>query len=312
MKSRALVPAVLILVALFVGAKLSKHFLDLTYLLNNSTLYMETGLIALAMTFVIVCAQIDLSVGSNMVLTACLTAKLMSAGYGIPVAVLFALVTGSLLGAVNGLIVAYGKLPSFLVTLGTMALYRGIAQAMMGANSVELPKNFKNIDEALMFGIPWPVLIFLVFGLLTGLVLHRTVFGRWVFAVGTNEVAAEYSGVPTARVKVLVFTLSGLMCGVGALLLASRLGVARYDLAQGVELDAITVAVVGGAAISGGSGTILGAVLALILIDLIKTAMSVARVQAEYQLTAIGVLLMAAVLAARLGDIRARKKPAKA
>lgn len=304
MKYRALVPAGLVLVAFLAGAKFSKNFLDAHYLLNTSTLYMEIGLIALGMTLVIVCGQIDLSVGSNMILTACLTAKLLSGGASIYVSVVFALVVGTLLGAVNGWFVTLGKLPSFLVTLGTMALYRGIAQAMTGPAAIKLPHNLVGIDDAVLFGIPWPDVIFLVFAVGFGLLLHKTVFGRWVFAVGTNETAAEYSGIPVARVKVMVFALTGLMCGIGALLLASRLGEARYDLIQNVELDAITVAVVGGASISGGSGTILGSFFALMLIDLMKREMGVAGVKAEYQLTAIGALLIAAVFVMRLGEGR--------
>jgi rhamnose transport system permease protein len=256
------------------------------------------------MTFVIVCGQIDLSVGSNMILTSCLTAKLLAGGAGIYEGIVFALVVGTLLGAVNGWFVTVGKLPSFLVTLGTMALYKGIAQAMTGASAINLPRNLIGLDEAMIFHLPWPDVIFIVFAVAVGLLLHKTVFGRWVFAVGTNETAAEYSGIPVNRVKVLVFALTGFMCGVGALMLASRLGEARYDLIQNVELDAITVAVVGGASISGGSGTILGSFFALMLIDLMKREMGVAGVKAEYQLTAIGVLLIAAVFVMRLGEGR--------
>jgi rhamnose transport system permease protein len=153
--------------------------------------------------------------------------------------------------------------------------------------------------------------VLLALAIVTGVVLHRTVFGRWVFALGTNESAARYSGLPNDFTKVAVFSFTGLMAGVGALLMDSRLAVARFDLARGVELEAITVAVVGGAAIAGGRGTVLGTTIALFLIIVVRTAMGVANVKPEYQLTAIGSLLVLAVLVENAGRaIRARKAAA--
>ncbi len=305
MKQRPIVPLVLLVIATVAATRLSPHFLDARYLLDTSTLYVETGLLALAMTLVIVSGNIDLSVGSMLVLTACLVAKLMDSGMGIFPAVIAGMVIGAALGTVNGLLVAKFRLPSFLVTLGMMAVARGAAQAMLGSTSIKLPKGFKGIDQSLVLGLPWPLIIFIFGALLIGLLLHRTVFGRWVFALGTNESASRYAGVPIDRVKVSVFALSGLMAGIGALLMDSRLAVARYDLARGIELDAITVAVVGGAAIKGGKGSILGTTLALFLIMVMRTAMGVASVKAEYQLTAIGALLIIAVLAGNLGERKA-------
>ncbi|HEY3779925.1 MAG TPA: ABC transporter permease [Fimbriimonadaceae bacterium] len=309
MKWRALVPAVLLVIATFIGSRLSPKFLDFHFLLDRSTLVMETGLIALGMTFVMICGEIDLSVASNMVLTGCVTAKLLEKGWGIPAGVAFACLMGTGLGFLNGLLTAKLKLPSFLVTLGTMAAYRGAAQAMMGPDSVKLPKGFVNLDESYVLGIPWPVMIFLVIAVITAIVLHQTVFGRWAFSTGTNESASRYSGIPTDRVKILVFALTGLMCGIGSCMLTSRLGVARYDLANGAELDAITVVAVGGTSIFGGSGTMLGTILSLFLIDIMRSAMGVANMKAEYQLTAIGSLLILSVLAMNLGGkIRLSKR----
>ncbi len=308
MRDRPIVPFLLLIVAVIVASRVSPYFLDAAYLLDKSTLYVEMGLLALGLTLVIVSGNIDLSVGSNLVLTACLTAMVIESGASIPVAIVFACAVGTVLGAFNGLLVAKLKLPSFLVTLGTMAAYRGTAQAAMGAQSIKLPNEFKGVDQSLVFGVPWPLIVFFAFAVVTGLLLHRTVFGRWVFALGTNESASRYSGLPNDRTKVVVFAFTGLMAGVGALLIDSRLAVARYDLARGMELEAITVAVVGGAAIAGGRGTILGTTIALFLIMVIRTAMGVANVKPEYQLTAIGALLILAVLAEGAGRaMRARK-----
>lgn len=311
MKDRPIVPAVLLVIGTLLASRLSPHFLDIHYLLDTSTLYAETGLMALAMTFVIISGNIDLSVGSNLVLTACLSAKLLAAGWGIPSVVVAACLMGTCFGAINGWLVAKLKLPSFLVTLGTMAIYRGIAQAMLGPASVKLPKAFTGLDQLLWFKVPVPFLIFLFATMVLGLILHRTVFGRWVYSIGTSERASTYSGLPVDRTKIIVFALSGLTCGIAALLINSRLGVARHDLAPGIELDVITVVVVGGAAITGGKGSTLGTVLALFLVMLVRTSMGVANVKAEYQLTVIGGLLILAVLAGNLGQMFNRRSAAR-
>jgi len=301
---RELIPAILVLVAFAVGAKASPYFLDARYLLDASSLYVEIGLLALGMTLVIVCGHIDLSVASNLALVACVTAKLLGAGWSPAMALPAGLALGALLGWVNGIIVARLGLPSFVVTLATMAAYRGAAQVMVGAESARVPTNLTGIDFATVPGttFPLPLGVLLVVALLIGLLLHRTVLGRWIFANGTNERAAFYSGVPTQRVTVTVFTVAGLLAGLAGLVIGSRLGVARFDHGRGMEVDAITAVVLGGASIAGGSGTVLGTVLALLLIALLRTGMGVANVTAEYQLAAIGTLLVLSVIASNLTE----------
>ena len=291
------IPAILLILAFGAGILQSPFFLDFRYLLDRTTLSAETGLLALGMTFIIVTGNIDLSVASNMALVACAVAKLAGSGLSLPLVIVLALVLGGLLGAFNGLLVAYAKLPSFLVTLGTMALYRGIAQAWMSSASAALPDSFKGADKLDFpgLGVPLPFGIVLVFALLLGLMLHRTVVGRWVYSVGINERAAFYSAVPTRAVKFWVFVLVGVLAGIAALLIDSRFGVARFDHGRGMELDAITAAVLGGTSIYGGRGTILGTVLALLLIAVIQTGMTLANVSAGIQLTVVGTLLVFAV-----------------
>lgn len=293
---RDYIPGILALLALAFFSRLSPHFLDWHFLVTNSTVYMEEGLLALAMTFVIIAGQIDLSVASMMGLVACLTAKLISGGANLFLAILFAVVFGILLGTFNGVLVSKLKLPSFLVTLGTLATYRGLCQAILGPTSVALPSTFIGIDKVGIGGIPDPVILFIVLAIGSSLLLRRTVLGRWVIATGANESAARYSGIPVDRVTILTFAGAGLMAGIGALLMISRLGVAHYDLASGLELDVITVVVVGGTSIAGGQGSIVGTVLSLLLIDVIKTGMDVANIKIEYQLTVVGMLLILAVL----------------
>ena len=308
---KAWVAGILSLVSIFVFSRMSPEFLDWHFLVTNSTTYVEVGLLALGMTFVIVAGQIDLSVASLMALVACLAALLLKKGASIEEVVGFALVAGAFLGYVNGFLVAKLKLPSFLVTLGTLAVYRGMAQAILGPRSVEIPHQFVGIDQVGVAGIPDPVLLFAILAAVTGLLLHQTVFGRWVVATGSNESAARYSGVPTEKVKIAVFVLTGVLAGIGALLMISRLGVARFDLASGQELDAITIVVVGGASIMGGQGSMLGTVLSLCLIDIIKTGMGVANVKLPYQLTVIGILLILAVLAINGSELLARWKSSR-
>jgi rhamnose transport system permease protein len=297
------VPAVLLALAFVAGAMQSKFFLDARYLLDSSTLYIESGLLALGMTFVIVSGNIDLSVASMTVLVSCVTAHLMETGWGIAPSCAVGVLLGLLLGAINGVLVAKVKLPSFVVTLATMAVYRGAAQVLLGANSAKVAPGFVGLgDKHLVGHIPFPLMIFVVVAVILGLVIHRTLFGRWVFALGTNEMASYYSGIPTAAVKVAVFTVSGLMAAFAGLLMDSRLGVARFDHAKGLELDAITAVVLGGASIFGGKGTMLGTVLAFFLLAVLRTGMGVANVKDEYKLAVIGTLLIVAVLLGRLTD----------
>lgn len=302
---REAAPILLVVAAFIAGVIESPYFLDLRYLLDSSSLYVETGLLALGMTLVVISAEIDLSVASTMALVACLSAKMVAAGWSPWVALPAAPVIGALLGCVNGALVGYLRLPSFLVTLATLAAYRGAAQVMLGANSISLPAKLVGLPQVKPLGLPAPLILFGAFAVIAGLLLHRTVLGRWIYTVGTNERAARYSGVPTSEVKLFVFALSGFLAGCAALLINSRLGVARFDDVQGLELDVVTVVVLGGTAITGGSGTVLGSAIALLLVGLVRTGMGLANVTAEYQLAAVGTLLVVAVAVTQFTQRRA-------
>lgn len=287
----------LIPVALLAGAMLSPRFLDASYLLDSTSLYAEIGLMALAMTFVIASGHIDLSVASNLALTAVLCAKLHAAGVPMWAVIAIAPLLGSALGLLNGVLIVALRLPSLAVTLATLALYRGLAQVVAGDRSIGgLPAWFVGIDYRHVGPFPMPLVVLLSFAVVAGLLLHRTVFGRHVFSIGTSEPAALYSGMPVDRVRLAVFTLSGFAAGVGAVLMLSRLSVARYDMAQGDELAVITAVVLGGTSIFGGRGTIFGTVAALALLGLIRPAMGLANLPAQTQLAVSGTLLIGAVL----------------
>lgn len=308
MKRREIVPALLAVLVFIHGATTSPYFLDFRYLLDRSSLYVETGLLALAMTLVIVAGGIDLSVASTLALVCCVTAKLMGAGWPPLVVLPLGLALGAFLGWINGWLIARLQLPSFMVTLGTMAAYRGVAQAMVGSESARFPASLVGLDMVGVLGVPAPFLVFLAATAAVGLLLHRTAFGRRIFAVGTNERASFYAGVPTARTTMGVFALAGLLAGLAGLLIGSRLGVARFDHGRGLEVDAIAAVVLGGASISGGSGTVLGTFLALLLVGLLRTDMGIANVTAEYQLAAVGALLVLSVLLNNLFQRWPRRK----
>ncbi len=289
-----------LLVAAFAGcAMFVPRFLDAAYLFDRSSLYMEAGLMALGMTFVIVAGHIDLSCASILALVGTVTATLhVKCGWPLVPLVALAPLMGAALGAINGAVVAWLRLPSLVVTLATMALYRGFAQVLLGDHSLSLPAWFTGIERVTVAGTlaPAPLVFFLGMAVALGLILHKTVFGSWVFAMGTNAEAARYSGVPVRGTTLGVFVLSGALAGMAAMIMISRLGVARYDHALGMELDVITAVVLGGASIFGGRGTVTGTVLALFLIAVMQTGMGVANVKAEYQATASGALLIVAVL----------------
>ncbi|MCP4400135.1 MAG: ABC transporter permease [bacterium] len=292
----------LLLVLVFgTSAIWSPFFLDAEFLSKSLVLYLEMGVLALALTPVIISGNIDLSVASSMVMVSGVSAYL-HANLGLPmvVSLLFGLILGAGVGALNGVMIAYVGLPWVTVTLGTMVLYRGIAQILLGVFSIQqFPDWFTGIDKVVLPGLPvsLPFVVFFLLALGMGLLLHKTVIGRWIYAIGTNEQAALFAGIPVKRVKLLVFMLSGVMSALAGLMMVSRLAVARYDLAQGFELHAITAVVLGGTSIYGGRGSIYGTVMAVFLFGILRTGMGVANVAGETQLTVLGTLLVVAVLA---------------
>ena len=297
------VTVLLLLTAFAVGAGLSEFFLDADYLLNSTSNYMEVGIIALAMTLVIVSGNIDLSVASNLALTAVICGRLhIDAGLPMALALPLYPLVGGLLGALNGGLVAWLKLPSLTVTLGTLALYRGLAQVLAGDGSIGgFPEWFVGVNYRYAGPVPMPLIVFLALALVFALVLHRTTYGRTLYAIGLNEPAARYSGLRVDLAKLATFALSGAAAGGGALMMTSRQGVATYNMGTGgdSELAVITAVVLGGTDIFGGRGTIFGTVVALFLLGILRRGMGLANWPAEYELAATGTLLVVSVLLGR-------------
>ena len=302
----------LLIVAFIVGPILSPYFLDGQYLLDSTSLYMEVGIMALAMTFVIISGNIDLSVASNLALTAVICGRLYNGGAGLsmPIVLVCYPLLGTILGAFNGLLVAWLKLPSLTVTLGTLALYRGLAQVLAGdASYGGFPDWFVGLDYRYVGPLPLPLIIFLALAIVAAIVLHKTVLGRITYTIGLNEAAARYAGLRVDWTKLLLFALSGLTAGVGALMMTSRQYVADYKLGTGdsSELAVITAVVLGGTDIFGGRGSIVGTVLAVFLLGLLRTGMALANVTSDTQLIVTGSLLVVAVLLTRASGIFAAK-----
>ena len=287
----------------FMNIRLSPHFLNAQNLSRTSSDFMEIGLMMLAMVFIIITGNIDLSVASNLGMSASFMGWLFNMGVNIWLAGLAALILGTLGGLLNGVLIAKLKLPALVVTLGTYAFFRGIAYVLLGDQAARgYPEAFNYLGQGKIPGtlLPFSVALFILLAVLFGFVLHRTTFGRYLFVIGNNENAAFFSGVPVARIKIIIFTLSGFMAALSALIMAARFGSTRPDIATGLELSVITAAVLGGVDINGGLGTMTGAGLSLLLIGLMRFGMGLLNIQGQVQGIVIGLLLIFSILIPRV------------
>jgi rhamnose transport system permease protein len=281
------------------GTLLSPFFLTPGNFANLIAALMEVAIMALPMTLIIVAGEIDLSVESMAGLASSLLGFLWAAGVPLSVAIPIVLIVGALGGLLNGLLVARGGLPSLVVTLGTLALFRGLALIVLGPRGIS---NFPPAFTELGFGhvpgtlIPWPFVIFLALAAILGVVLHRTWVGRQIYAIGKNTGAARFSGVRVVRVRTGLFVLSGLVAALAGIILTSRLSSARADAGAGMTLTVVTVVLLGGVNIFGGSGTIPGVALAVIAVAVMQNALRLASVTVEVQSIALGLLLILSVV----------------
>jgi rhamnose transport system permease protein len=290
----------LLIIGIIVGSQLSQYFLDINYILKSFTLSAEFAIVALVLTMVIIAGEIDLSPAANMSLSACLFAYAQQAGIPMPIAIGIGLASGLAMGLLNGVMVIGLQLPSIIVTIGTLTLYRGLAQVIAGDKSIRVPEWFVGINNVLVFDVPVPVIAFVALSIVLGLVLGTTILGRQIYLVGTNEVAARYAGVRSKRIKMILFVVTGLTSAVAGLMTASRLGSVRYDLGLGGELQMVLMAMLGGTYIFGGRGTILGTFLAAWLLVIVTTGMIVADWLPAYQLCVLGALLIVSIIGTNL------------
>jgi rhamnose transport system permease protein len=291
---------VLLVLSIIAASQISEFFLDINYILDSFTLYAEIALVALILTMLIIAGEIDLSGAANMALSASLFAWAQAAGVPMPLAIAIGLLAGLAMGALNAFMVIALQLPSIIVTIGTLILYRGLAQVVAGDASIRVPEWYIGINTVMIAGVPLTVVIFVVVALILSFIMGFTIFGRQIYLIGTNEVAARHAGIRTARIKTILFLLIGLTAAIAGLMTASRLGSVRYDLALGGELQMVLIAMLGGTYIFGGRGTIAGSFLAAWLLVIVSTGMIVANWLPAWQLCVLGALLIVSIVATNL------------
>ena len=274
-------------------------YLDPGSLLDTSRTFVETGLLALGMTFVIVSGGIDLSVASLLALVSVVLGLSYQAGLPLPAAMLLGVATGIAGGLINGAAIAYLDLHPFVVTLATMAIYRGAAYAISNAAAVSnFPAWFTSIGQSYFAGglVPAQLPVLLVAALGCWLLLDRTRFGRRVYGIGANELATRFSGVPVERTKLAIYALTGGLVAVAAIIQTARVSTARANAAMGLELPVIAMVVLGGTRITGGAGTIPGTVLGVLVLAYLQDGLDSAGVRNDWGLVIVGVFLVAGVL----------------
>ncbi len=290
-------------IAIFIANSFaSPYFLNAWNLSDATFNFTEKAIIAFAMALLIISGEIDLSVASIIALASTAMGAAVQMGGGTPVLILVGLGTGVLCGAFNGVLVTRLGLPSIVVTIGTMSLFRGISYIVLGDQVYKgYPTDFAYFGQGYVFWvISFEFVLFALLAVIYGVILHKTNFGRAVYAIGNNPTGALFSGIRVARVKFLLFLLTGLMSGVAAICLTSRLGSTRPSIAFGWELEVVTMVVLGGVNILGGSGSIPGVVIAAFVMGLVTFGLGLLNVPGIVMSIVIGALLIGVIALPRL------------
>jgi rhamnose transport system permease protein len=278
------------------------YFLDPYNLLDGTANFSEKALIALPMALLIICREIDISVAGTLALSS--VAMGLAKGAGLPAGMLpvVALATGTVCGFLNGVLVTRYALPSIVVTIGTVSLYRGLASVVLGDKAFTgYPELMTEWGQGYFFGIvPREFVVLLAFAALFAVLLHTTVWGRRIYAIGNNPDAARFSGIAVDRYRLALFMLTGAMAGLAAFLLTGRIGSTRPNIATGWELEIITMVILGGVSIAGGTGTIGGVMLAVLTMGTLTYGMSLANIPGIYMTIVVGVLLLVTIAVPRL------------
>ncbi|MBV1940296.1 substrate-binding domain-containing protein [Streptomyces sp. BV286] len=290
----ALTALIILVIAM---SALSGDFLTTDNLLNIGVQAAVTAILAFGVTFVIVSAGIDLSVGSVAALSATVLAwTATSEGVPVWIAVILAVATGIVCGLVNGVLISYGKLPPFIATLAMLSVGRGLSLVISQGSPIAFPDSVSHLGDTLGGWLPVPVLVMIVMGLITAVILGRTYIGRSMYAIGGNEEAARLSGLRVKRQKLAIYALSGLFAAAAGIVLASRLSSAQPQAAQGYELDAIAAVVIGGASLAGGTGKASGTLIGALILAVLRNGLNLLSVSAFWQQVVIGVVIALAVL----------------
>ncbi len=305
----------LLLVSSVIGTVLSPYFLTGFNFYALTSNVMEIAIMALPMTLIIIAGEIDLSVASVLGLSSVVLGLLWERGNPMWLAIGVALLVGLVAGCLNGLLITRLALPSLVVTIGALALFRGLAYVVLGDQAVsDFPTAFTNFGFSTIPNteLPWSGLIFAILAVIFVVVLHFSRLGRQLYAIGNNKEAARFSGINVGRVKLVLFMLSGVMAALAGVIFTARFSSARPDNAVGFELDVVTVVLLGGVNIFGGRGSLLGVVLAIFIIAVLQNVLGLLNISGDIQSLAIGLLLILSVLgpnlARRIQDVIARRR----
>ena len=277
---------------------ITPQFLTLSNLTIIVTQVSINALLAFGVTFVIITGGIDLSLGSIVAVTGVTSAMLAHPeSYPVLIPIVMGLLAGLLMGAFNGFIITKSKIAPFIVTLGTMTIGRGLALILSDGRPVSnLSDSFNYLGSGTVFGIPFLILIFILVFALCSIILSKTILGRHIYAIGGNEQAARASGINIDRVKLSVYSISGLLAGLAGILLASRITTGQPNAGAGFELDAIAAVVIGGTSTAGGRGTMTGTLIGVLLIGVINNGLDLLNVTSYYQQVVMGIIIIGAVI----------------
>ncbi|MBO5418424.1 MAG: ABC transporter permease [Clostridia bacterium] len=311
-----------LLILIFAGVNimnisLSPYYLDAYNLFTNINGFLTKALVALPMAYILLLGEIDLSVGGNVCLSATVLGVVYNASGNIWLGILAAIAVGTLCGALNGLILTkFSELAPMIVTLATNIIFRGLSERILGDGSTGGMQKIEWFTQ-LYYGrvgnmVPYLFIIFCVLALVFGLVMHKTVLGRQMFAIGENSKAAEYAGIKVQRIRMLVYTLAGLICGITAVFYCSWMGSVKSNACEGYELEAISMCVLGGISTAGGKGTFTGAFIAIFIVGLLRYGLNLINLSGQTIRIILGALLIAVVLYPTIRDaIKNRKKAIK-
>lgn len=305
--------AIIMVVIFVINSSLSEYFLDGPLLVSATSTFLDKAFLVMPMVFVIILGDIDISVASTVALSSVIMAVAYNAGLPMPLAMVLCLAVSTTCGFINGyFITKFKELSAVIVTLSTMIIYRGIALIILKDQaSGGFPDWYKYLGWGSLGNVPFILIVFVVFALVFGFVLHKTTFGRRLYAMGNNVTSSYFSGVQIDKMKLIVFTSVGFMAGITAIFLASRMGSTRPNVATGYELDVITMVVLGGISTAGGKGRMFGAVMAIFLIGYLRYGLGLVNIPAQTLLIIIGLLLIFAVmvpnLSAKMNQILSKK-----
>lgn len=281
---------------------ITPRFLTLTNITNVLTQISVNAIIAVGMTFVILTGGIDLSVGSILAISGALAASILKSTGNIFLALSVAIIVGGLIGILNGILIARGKIQAFIVTLASMTIFRGATYVYTNGTPISgLGGIFGDIGNSKLGPIPVPVLITLIIVLIAFYVLNETRFGRYLYALGGNEDSAKLSGINTNKIKTMVYGISGIAAAISGIIITSRIGSASPNAGNGFELDAIAAVVIGGTSLSGGEGSVVGTIIGALIIGVLNNGLNLMNVSPFYQSIVKGLVILIAVLIDKKG-----------